>query len=84
MEPETISISKFKTHCLKLIDRMGKTHRPLIITKRGKPVAQVLLPQVTQSVGGADSPFGSLEGTVTIRGDVIGPFHEEWGQWSND
>ena len=35
---ETIAISSFKTHALKLNNKLQKTHESFIITKRGKPV----------------------------------------------
>ena len=37
-----ISISEFKAKCLGLIDEVQKTRQPLRITRRGKPVAEVI------------------------------------------
>ena len=32
----------FKARCLKLMDRVRATRRPIVITKRGKPVARLV------------------------------------------
>lgn len=39
---KTIAAGKFKQGCLALLDEVARTHRPLIITKRGKPVARLV------------------------------------------
>ena len=38
---ETMSISEFKAKCLAVIARVEKTRMPLLITKRGKPMATI-------------------------------------------
>jgi prevent-host-death family protein len=37
----TIKASEFKAKCLKLMDEVAETGEPLLITKSGKPVAQL-------------------------------------------
>ena len=37
-----ISAGKFKATCLKLMDRVASTGEPVIITKRGKPLAKLV------------------------------------------
>ena len=37
-----IAAGKFKDTCLKLLDEVAKTRTPVVITKRGKPVAQLM------------------------------------------
>lgn len=37
----TIAAGKFKDVCLKMLDEVAATRTPLVITKRGKPVAQL-------------------------------------------
>jgi prevent-host-death family protein len=39
---ETISASRFKERCLALLDRVARTKVPIVVTKRGKPVARVV------------------------------------------
>ena len=37
-----IAAGKFKAECLKLMERVNKTHEEVIISKRGKPVAKLV------------------------------------------
>ena len=37
-----INAAEFKAKCLKLLDEVAATHEPLVITKRGKPVAKLV------------------------------------------
>ena len=37
---KTIAAGKFKDVCLKTLDEVAKTRTPLVITKRGRPVAK--------------------------------------------
>lgn len=74
-----ISAAQFKAECLKLMDEVEKTRQPIIITKHGRPVAQLApLPANT------DSLFGYMKGTVRINGDVMAPLDVEWSAFSGD
>ena len=75
--PETVSISEFKAKCLALVDRVKKTGQPLLITKRGEPIAQILPPPEGEK---PMSWLGCMRGTRTIIDDVISPAadEEEW------
>jgi prevent-host-death family protein len=68
----SIAAGEFKAECLSLLDTVARTRRPLIITKRGKPVAQ-LVPM-------PESPalFGALAGTVVQGDDVLTNVGEAW------
>jgi antitoxin (DNA-binding transcriptional repressor) of toxin-antitoxin stability system len=79
MKTETIGISEFKANCLKLVARVHKTRRPLIITKRGKPLATINVFQEEKP-----KPFyGSMKGKITILGDIVGPIFDE-GDFQGD
>jgi prevent-host-death family protein len=52
-----ISASEFKAKCLALLDEVAETKETLVVTKRGKPVAQIVP---------AEEPR-SLLGTVTYN-----------------
>lgn len=67
-----INAAEFKAKCLKLLDEVASTHEPLIITKRGKPVAK-LVPIDDDTL---ESMFGYMRGTVTILGDIIDVPHD--------
>jgi prevent-host-death family protein len=67
-----INAAEFKAKCLKLLDEVAATHEPLVITKRGRPVAK-LVPIEDDTT---ESRFGYLRGTVTVLGDLIDVPHE--------
>ena len=72
----TMQISKFKATCLAELDRVGRTGRPLLITRRGQPVARILPPEVA----GWDRYLGAMQGRGKIVGDIVSPASapEEW------
>ena len=41
MQPGRITATQFKARCLRLLDEVAETHRPLEITKRGRVVARL-------------------------------------------
>lgn len=66
---KTISATEFKAKCLAILDEVHRTGKPIVILKRGKPVAQ-LVPPARQS---GLYPQHALKGTVCIHGDIIAP-----------
>jgi prevent-host-death family protein len=74
-----IPAAVFKAECLKLMDEVARTGQPVVITKHGKPVAQ-LVPIPPQS----RSLFGYMKNTVQIKGNVVAPINEEWSALSGD
>jgi prevent-host-death family protein len=72
--PRTIGAGEFKAKCLKLLDEVNESGETLVITKHGKPVAE-LHPAASRV---RKSPLGALKGTVTYMGDVISPVEVEW------
>lgn len=69
--PETaLSVSHFKATCLEVLERVRRTGRSVIITKRGTPLAEVIPPS-SATVG--DNWMGSLRGSARITGDLIAP-----------
>jgi prevent-host-death family protein len=74
-----IPAAVFKAECLKLMDEVARTGRPVVITKHGKPVAQLMpIPAESRSL------FGYMKNTVRIKGDVVAPIDEEWSALSGD
>jgi prevent-host-death family protein len=68
-----IKASEFKTKCLAVLDEVERTRQPVVITKRGKPVAE-LVPHKPASRG----LLGILKGRMEIVGDIISPIDVEW------
>jgi prevent-host-death family protein len=78
-EPMDIPAAVFKAECLKLMDEVARTGQPVVITKHGKPVAQLVpIPAQPRSI------FGYMKNTVRIKGDVVAPIDEEWSALSGD
>ena len=69
----TIKASEFKAKCLALMDEVGRTGNKLVITKNGKPVAE-LAPHRAQ----ARNALGLLKGKLVIKGDIVSPLDVEW------
>jgi prevent-host-death family protein len=74
---EVIAISKFKATCLAVLERVGRTGRPVLITRRGEPIAEVVPPRPPLREPGW---LGSLATRATIVGDVVEPIvpSDEW------
>ncbi len=63
-----IAAAEFKARCLSLMDDVQRTRQTVVITKRGKPVAQLV------PVPAAKSDFiGRLKGKIRIVGDIESP-----------
>jgi prevent-host-death family protein len=69
----TIKASEFKAKCLALMDEVAASHESIVITKNGKPVAQ-LSPVARKP----RSVFGLMKGRGKILGDIISPIEEDW------
>ena len=67
-----ISITKFRTHCSRLIWEVSKTKQPIRIRRRGKAVAEVH-PVSPTPVG---DWIGSMKESIQILGDIVGPAGE--------
>jgi len=70
---EQLAISKFKATCLSVLERVRKTGKPVMVTRFGKPVAEINPPRPQTKTG---SWIGSLKGTVKIKGDIVGPISD--------
>jgi len=73
---DTLPVSKFKATCLAVLQRVKRTGRPVLITRFGKPVAEVVPPRAEAR---ADW-IGCVVGSAEIVGDVVGPVvpDSEW------
>ena len=68
-----MAISKFKAHALKIVDNVAKSQEKVVITKRGKPLAEVI---PYRSVVGNSKP-GKLADALVFEKDIISPLGEE-------
>ncbi len=65
---QTIQASEFKAKCLALMDDVAATGEILVVTKNGKPIAELR----PYSGGRTGSPFG-LHRDLRILGDIVAP-----------
>lgn len=66
---KTMAISQFKAQALQIIDTVAKTHEKVIITKRGKALAE-LIPFYTSK----SRPVpGKLSSTFVFEKDIVLP-----------
>ncbi len=74
---ETISISEFKAKCLAVLERVRATGVSVVVTRRGRPIAEVSPPSPAHT--GA-SWLGAMRHTARITGDLVPPVGEanEW------
>jgi prevent-host-death family protein len=66
---KSVAISTFKARCLSLLEDVARTGEPLLVTKRGKPLARVTSSDNSRS----SSPQDTLRHTVETLGDLIAP-----------
>ena len=76
-----IPAGEFKAKCLQLMDKVARSREPIVITKRGRPVAKLVPP---------DEPeprvplFGYMAGTAEIRADITHTPQLEWSALTGD
>lgn len=71
MSEPTVPASAFKARCLALLDEVATTHRSLVITKHGVPVAR-LVPIETETLGAQ---------SVTLLADNDGEYFTTGAEW---
>jgi len=70
---KAMGISEFKAHALKMINEVAKSQITILITKRGKPIAQVVpyrKPVIKPTPG-------KLADAFVFETDIITPLGEE-------
>ena len=70
---KTMGISQFKSHALQILDQVAKTQEIIVITKRGKPLAQIT-PYRTPDL---NSTPGRLADALVFEKDIISPLGDE-------
>ena len=67
---QKIAISEFKAKCLSLLDQVNKTKTPLRVTRRGKPIADVIPASIESD---ERDWIGSMAERMDIVGDIVSP-----------
>lgn len=67
---KSVAAVVFKAKCLALLDEVAESRQPLVVTKRGRPVARILpMPSVARE---------SLRGTLLSQRDIVAPVDGAW------
>jgi len=76
MSMRTIPAGEFKQTCLRLLDEVGASGEPIVITKRGKAVAQLAPVRPERS----EDWLGAMRERGEVRGDLVAPATDlaEW------
>lgn len=71
-----LAVSKLKVHCLAIVEEVNRTGQPVLVTRFGKPVAEI----VPVRPKAPTSWLGSMRDEMEIIGDIVGPLgaFEEW------
>jgi prevent-host-death family protein len=80
MDDKYVAATEFKANCLRLMDEVAQQRRPIVITKRGKPVAKLVPVQPVEK--GSTDLFGRMAGSIKICGDIISPIDAD--EWTGD
>jgi prevent-host-death family protein len=65
-----MAAGEFKAKCRAVLDQVAASKRPLVITKRGRPVAKV--------VPLAEAETLPRKGLIVRQGDLISPIGSPW------
>ena len=80
----TIRASEFKAKCLQLIDEVAASGEPIEITKRGKPVARLVM-RPDQAAVDHLAAFRTLfpVNSITVNGPPLGASESPWEEWGD-
>lgn len=70
---KTLAITDFKAHALQILGQVAKTKESVVITKRGKPLAEVIPFSVSKPAP------GKLSEALVFEEDIVSPLGE--GVW---
>lgn len=70
---QTVKAGDFKARCLALLDQVAEHGEPILVTKRGRPVAVVSAPASV-----VDDARERLFGSVVFESDLVSPIDEAW------
>ena len=65
---KTMPAGEFKARCLRVMEEVKKYRTPVMITKKGRPVAKLVPPDAP-----ATDVFGCMAGSARIVGDIEAP-----------
>ena len=80
----SMAVGEFKARCLAVIEEVKMTGEPVLLTKRGKPVARVT--PLVEGAKESKSILGRLKHMGSIHGDIVSSEFpdDEWEQMSDE
>ncbi len=72
----TMPAGEFKAKCLRVMEEVKKYRTPVVITKKGKPVAKLVPPDEPKK-----DIFGCMADKIQIIGDVEAPVLPPIDEW---
>ncbi len=73
---KTVPATKFKNSAAEILEEVYTSGIPVLVTKRGEPIAQVLPPPQSAR----PMRFGGMKGRAQILGDIV----ESVSEWNPD
>lgn len=67
---KTLTITDFKTHALQILGQIAETKESVVITKRGKPLAEVI------PFSESKPATGKLSDALVFEEDIVSPIGE--------
>ncbi len=71
---EVVNISKFKATCLAILNKVKRTGEPVLVVRKGEPIAQILPPPAPER---PLTWLGSFQSTGKIVEDILAPASDE-------
>lgn len=72
---KTVILSTFKSNCIALLREAQRTAEPIIVTRRGRPLARIEPVQEPVPM----RRFGKQRGRMLIKGDIVhADFSADW------
>lgn len=71
---ESIAISKFKATCLAVLARVKRTGKPVVVTRFGEPIVEIVPPS---PAGRRGAWLGAFRSSGRIVGDIVSPASDE-------
>jgi prevent-host-death family protein len=74
-----VNASEFRAKCLALMNEVERTGRGVLITKNGKPIAELRpVAEVVRRRPRKRNALGIWKGRLFVTGDIISPIDVEW------
>ncbi len=69
---KVVTATHFKAHCLRLLEDVRRTRRRLVVTRHGKPVAEISPPS------SRGTSVNALKGSILQQEDLLSPVSGTW------